>query len=167
MEFTPHDTDFVWSKLLPERIRTEVLHVDRNKISAFLKQQRARPDTKHCKATGESEICIFKVRYRTAALEPLSAQSAREEGVDAAPTLLQCFSANTEVTGNEDNVFPWFAAVDAAMAQVANVDEQAITWFYSKGLELELLPRSTPHGKVTHTHGLLVVGVGRTVNMYE
>ena len=28
------------------------------------------------------------------------------------------------------------------MAQVANVDEQAITW----------LPRSTPHGKVTHTH---------------
>ena len=46
-----------------------------------------------------------------------------------------------------------------AMALVANVDEQAVTRFFkSKGLELELLPRSTPDGKVTHTR---VVSGGR------
>ena len=133
-------------------------HVGRDKISAFLKQQGLCPATKHCKATSKSETCIFKVRYHTASLELLNAQSAPEEGVEA-PTLSQWFSANIEVTGNEDDFFPRFAVVDAAMAQVANVDEQAIPRFFkSKGLELELLPRSTPHGKVTHTR---VVSGGR------
>ena len=132
LEFTPYDTDFVWSKSLLERIRNEVPHVSRNKISAFLKQQGARSDTKHCKATGKSATCIFKVRYRTASLEPLSAQSAPEEGVDAAPTFSQWFSANIEVIDNEDDVFPRSAVVVAAMAQVANVDEQAITRFFKR-----------------------------------
>ena len=90
-----------------------------------------------------------------ASLEPLSAQSAPEECVDAAPTLSQWFSANIEVT----DVFPRSADVHASMAQVANVDEQAnIRFFKSKGLELELLPRSTPDGKVTHTHTRVVSG---------
>ena len=127
-------------------------HVGRNKIRAFLEQQGAHPDTKHCKATSKSETCIFKVRYRTASLELLSAQSAPEEGVDAAPTLSQWFGANIKVIVNEDDVFHVLFAVHAATAQVANVDEQAVTRFFkSTGLQLELLPRSTPDGKVIHT----------------
>ena len=100
LEFTPHDTHFVWSKSLLERIRKEVRHVGPNEISAFLKQQGACPGTKHCKAAGKSETCIFKVQYRTASLEPLNAQSALEEVADAAPTLSQWFSAVIEVTGD-------------------------------------------------------------------
>ena len=63
-----------------------------------------------------------------------------------------CTGSLQTLTGNEDDVFPRSAAVRAAMAQVANADEQAITRpFKSKGLELEPLPRSTPDGKMTHT----------------
>ena len=157
LEFTPHATDFVWTKALLERVGKEVPNVGRNKISAFIKGKGGYLDTKHCKATGKSETAIFRVRYRTASLVPLSAQSTPEPGDDVAPTIPQWFSANIEVTGNPDDLFPRCAAVNAAMAQVADVGEEAVLrLFKSKGLDLELLPRSKPDGKVTHTR--VVVG---------
>ena len=147
-------------------------HIGRNKIVAFLKQQGARLGTNHCKATSKFESCIFNMRYHRASLEPLSAQLATAESSYVAPTLSEWFDANIEVTGNKDDAFPRSAAVHGAMAQVSNVDEPTVTRFSkSKGLELELLPRSTRDGKDTHTHththGLLVVRVERTMNLMQ
>ena len=55
------------------------------------------------------------------------------------------------------NLFPRCASINAAMAQVGDVGEEVVLRLSkSKGLDLELLPRSKPDGKVTHTR--VVVG---------